>query len=134
MLLPEVLPSIDAGNRRGYVHLLHDNLFVCQHHPDAVHARVNLALHGLVEAGLLGANLVRRVLVKDVSAMAGIVGPQPDGGESRLKNRNLSAGNRQAILVHGRQDNRRADGWRLRPCKDCAEEKKQAGEEPLRMV
>ena len=73
-----------------------------QRHLDGVQARVDLALHALVKSGLLDANLVRRVLARDVGAMAGIVGPQQDGGESRLKNSNLSVGNRQAILVFDR--------------------------------
>jgi len=66
--------------------------------------------------------------------MAGIVGPQPDGRESRLKNGNLRAGNSQAIFVHDRQGDRRANGRRLPVRKDGAEEKKQAGDGPLRAV
>jgi hypothetical protein len=66
--------------------------------------------------------------------MAGIVGPQADGGKSRLKNRYPGARNRQVILVHDREDDRRTSGGGLPVRKDYAEEEGQDSDEALHAV
>lgn len=80
---------------------------------DAVDARVKIVLSGLVKVGLVDAKLVGRGLLRDVGAMAGIVGPLADGGKSRLKNRNSGARNRLAVFINDREDDWSARGGSL---------------------
>ena len=124
------LLGIDAGHRRGYVHLLAHDLLVRQHHLHAVLARVNPALIGLVESGLLHVNPVRLLLPQREGAVSRVIRPQMRRLQSRFRDRHLRAGNRHAVLVDYRNGDGRAKLLRLPAGDDGAEEKKQARHGP----
>jgi hypothetical protein len=123
--------DIDTGNRVSYIDLLPDDLLVVEDDADAVEARVKIACNGLVETGLIHAKLIKRGLLKEVGAMAGIVGPLVDRGKRRLKNRNFCAGNSLAVFVNYRIDDWRACVERLGTHKPGGEKENQDRDEAL---
>lgn len=81
------------------VDLLTNDLFVREYGFDFGEVRIDMGLEGAVEAGLVDLYLIRSVGVDRIGAAAGVVGLELKRRGSWLGDRNLGAGDGQAVFI-----------------------------------
>ena len=98
------------------VDLLANDLFVREYGFDFGEVRIDMGLEGAVEAGLVDLYLIGSVGVQRIGAAAGVVGLELKGGGSWLGDRNLGAGDGQAVFIDDGENDGDVRCGRLASC------------------